>query len=144
MSIANIEAALADMRDALEQAEAAYQPAKNQLEILTNRLQVKQQTIATIRNRRNAGDDQPGDAAELALLAADTGALGLLVGYAQAKASARAPGAQRRALQAAQAQMQNVTGHAAFKAARDRVLHAEQVFLKRGASDCCSTRRRMV
>lgn len=119
---------------ALEQAEAAYQPAKNQLEMLTNRLQAKQQATATIRNRRNAGDDQPGDAAELALLAADTEALGLLVGDAQAKASASAPEAQRRALQAAQAQMQNVAGHAAFKAARDRVLQAEQVFLKAHAA----------
>ena len=73
-------------------------------------------------------------AAELALLAADTEALGLLVGDAQAKASASAPEAQRRALQAAQAQMQNVAGHAAFKAARDRVLQAEQVFLKAHAA----------
>ncbi|WP_443698718.1 hypothetical protein [Pseudomonas sp.] len=119
---------------ALEQAETAYQPVKNQLEMLTNRLQAKQQATAAIRTRRNAGDDQPGDAAELALLAADTEALGLLVGDSQAKASASAPDTQRRALQAAQAQMQNVAGHAAFKVARDRVLQAEQVFLKAHAA----------
>lgn len=123
---------------ALDQAEAARRPALQQLNMLTGRLQAKQQAAAAIRARRNAGDEQAGDAEALAMLTADIDGLGLLVGDSQIKASASDLEAQRRALQTAQAQMQSIAGRAAFKAARDRILQAEQVFLKAHTALICA------
>lgn len=112
---------VAQARAALERAEADHRPLVAQAERLAGRLAEKRTALEALRSRRLAGDEREGDAAEAALLQADSEALQLLVGDARIKASAAAPAAQQAALRAAELNLERVRAEAIYQQALRQV-----------------------
>ncbi|MDV7210773.1 hypothetical protein [Azotobacter beijerinckii] len=113
----------------LEKAEAEHKPHRQQLLQLSDRLQAKRRAIEVIQSRRAAGDEQPTDSNDLAMLAADADALGLMVGDARIKSDATSPAAARAALATAEAALLQARNRAAFRVAKVRVEQIETAFV---------------
>lgn len=128
-----IEAAareVARCRAALSAAETALKPIADQAERLTGRLNEKRAALGAIKARRLGGEENPSDAAEMAMLQADIDALQLLVDDARLKAqSADSRQQARTALAQAEAHLEMCRKRLAFDVARNRLAEAERVYL---------------
>lgn len=128
-----IEAAareVARCRAALSAAETALKPIADQAQLLTGRLNEKRASVEAIKARRLSGDEQPSDAAEMALLQADIDALQLLVDDARMKAQSADSRQQARAAMAtAEQQLEQARRQVEYRAALARVELAQEVFL---------------
>lgn len=128
-----IEAAareVARCRAAMSAAETALKPIADQAQLLTGRLNEKRASMEAIKARRLSGDEQPTDAAEMALLLADIDALQLLVDDARMKAqSADSRQQARAALATAEQQLEQARRQVEYRAALARVELAQEVFL---------------
>lgn len=128
-----IEAAareVARCRAALSAADTALKPIATQAEMLAGRLSEKRTAIDAIKARRLAGDERAGDAAELAMLQADSETLQLLADDARLKVQAADTRAvARAALATAEQQLEHARRQAEYRAALARVELAQEVFL---------------
>ncbi len=128
-----IEAAareVARCRAALSAAETALKPIADQAQRLTGRLNEKRAAVEAIKARRLSGDEQPTDAAEMAMLQADTEALQLLADDARLKAqSADSRQQARAALAQAEQQLEQARRQTEYRTALDRVELAQRIFL---------------
>lgn len=122
---------VARCRAALLSSEAALKPLAEQARMLSGRLSEKQGAISAIKARRLAGDERTDDAADLALLAADTEELQALVTDAHHKASAadERPAA-RMALNAAEQQLEQARRQGTYRKALERLKQAEAIYLE--------------
>lgn len=120
---------VAQARAALERAEADHRPLEAQAERLAGRLVEKRTALEALRSRRLAGDEREGDAAEAALLQADSEALQLLVGDARIKAGAATPAAQQAALRAAEQNLERVRAEAIYQQLQHQVRAIETALL---------------
>lgn len=129
-----IEAAAREVtrcRAALSAAETALKPIAAQAEMLAGRLSEKRTAISAIKTRRLSGDERAGDAAELALLQADSETLQLLADDARLKVQAAdIRAAARAALANAEQQLEQARRQAEYRSALERVSQAETVFLE--------------
>ncbi len=122
--------AVARARAALDKALAAQRPLIAQAELVGGRLRAKQEALEALKARRLAGDDRKGDAEEAALLSADIADIKLLADDSRFKATAAEPDKERSVLEDALNNLVRVEQRAVFNAAHERVLQAEQLFLK--------------
>lgn len=121
---------VARCRAAMSAAETALKPIADQAQLLTGRLNEKRASMEAIKARRLSGDEQPTDAAEMALLLADIDALQLLVDDARMKAqSADSRQQARAALATAEQQLEQARRQVEYRAALARVELAQEVFL---------------
>ncbi|SFO84678.1 hypothetical protein SAMN05216567_1034 [Variovorax sp. OK605] len=79
---------------ALADAQAPYAAAARDVAAVRTRLNVKEAALAEIRARRTGGDEQPGDAAQMAALSMDAEDLSHIVSGLQGDVDAVAPAVQ--------------------------------------------------
>lgn len=128
-AIANATARLAAARDRLAREDATYQAHKVKYITLSSRLGDKERTRDAILARRVTGDEKPGDAAEVALLAEDISSLKELVADAHRNAEQYRPAAARRMVEEAEGALRTAQSRAVFIAKQARLQELERAFL---------------
>lgn len=128
-AIANATARLAAARDRLAREDATYQAHKVKYITLSSRLGDKERTRDAILARRVTGDEKPGDAAEVALLAEDISSLKELVADAHRNAEQYRPAAARRMVEEAERALRTAQSRAVFIAKQARLQELERAFL---------------
>lgn len=123
-------AEVARCRAILAKAEAVHKPVVEKVATLQRRLAEKTGAIESIKCRRMAGDEHASDAADLAMLTADTEALRQLHDEAKLMAAESDTRPQARATLAGAEQLHALQlKKAAFAATVARVRHAETLFI---------------
>lgn len=120
---------LAAARDRLANEEAVYQQHNGKTITLRNRIADKERVRDAILARRRDGDEQAGDAAEVALLAEDISSLKELAADAHRNAEQYRPGTARRMVQEAESALLKAKAQAVFNTKQARLLELEQAFL---------------
>ncbi|CAN1579106.1 hypothetical protein MZ16F84_40740 [Escherichia coli] len=128
-AVANAAARLAAARDRLAREEATYQSHNGKYITLKNRLTDKERTRDAILARRVTGDEKPGDAAEVALLAEDISSLKELVADAHRNAEQYRPATSRRMVADAETELKKAQYRGVFLAKQARLQELERVFL---------------
>lgn len=129
-AVANAAARLAAAHDRLTREEATYRSHSEKYTNLQKRLQDKERSRDEILSRRVSGDSQPGDGAEVALLAEDISSLKELVATAHRNAEQYRPSAARRLATEAETALARVKSHAVFTAKQARLQELERAFLQ--------------
>ncbi|HDX8858934.1 TPA: hypothetical protein RQO47_003951 [Klebsiella michiganensis] len=128
-AIANATARLTAARDRLAREDATYQSHNSKYITLKNRLTDKERSRDAILARRVSGDEKPGDAAEVALLAEDISSLKELVADAHRNAEQYRPVTARRMVTEAEQALSKAHATAVFNAKQARVQELERAFL---------------
>ena len=128
-AIANATSRLTAARDRLAREETLYQSHNSKHITLKNRLTDKERARDAILARRVTGDEKPGDAAEVALLAEDISSLRELVADAHRNAEQYRPTTARRMVADAEKALSEAHARAVFNAKQARVLELERAFL---------------
>ncbi|HIC0149570.1 TPA: hypothetical protein ACWZMF_005117 [Klebsiella pneumoniae] len=128
-AIANATSRLTAARDRLAREETLYQSHNSKHITLKNRLTDKERARDAILSRRVTGDEKPGDAAEVALLAEDISSLKELVADAHRNAEQYRPTTARRMVADAEKALSEAHARAVFNAKQARVLELERAFL---------------
>lgn len=128
-AIANATSRLTAARDRLAREETLYQSHNSKHITLKNRLTDKERARDAILARRVTGDEKPGDAAEVALLAEDISSLKELVADAHRNAEQYRPTTARRMVADAEKALSEAHARAVFNAKQARVLELERAFL---------------
>lgn len=129
-AITSAAARLSAARDRLVREEAVFKSHNDKHISLSSRLNDKERTRDAILARRVAGDEKPGDAAEVALLAEDISSLKELVSSARLNAEQYRPNTARSLVTEAETALKNVQSRAVFVAKQARLQELERAFLQ--------------
>lgn len=129
-AVANAAARLAAARDRLAREEATYRSHSEKYATLQKRLQDKERSRDEILARRRSGDEKPGDAAEVALLAEDISSLKEMVADAHRNAEQYRPNTARRMVSEAEAGLAQAQTRAVLRAKQERVKALEAAFIE--------------
>lgn len=119
---------LAQARTALAKADVPQAAAIAERDALRARLEPKAIELEAIRARRSAGDEQPGDAANMVALGMDIEDLGNMLAPLEAAVAAAAPAAQQRAVVDAEAALVAAQRRAVVDGMAERVRLLEAHF----------------
>lgn len=128
-AVSNAAARLAAVRDRLNREEATYQSHNAKYLNLKGRLTHKEHIRDEILARRVTGDEKPGDAAEVALLAEDISSLKELVADAHRNAERFRPNTSRRTVADAEAELAKAQSRSVYFAKQARLQELERAFL---------------
>lgn len=129
-AIAQAVSRLTYARERLAREESVYREHSNKHSVLADRLSEKERSRDAILSRRITGDEKPGDAAEIALLAADISSLKELVADAHRNAEQYRPTTALRLVADAEKALDTAKKSAVFNAKQARVLALEQAFIQ--------------
>lgn len=129
-AIAQAVSRLTYARERLALEEGVYREHSNKHSVLADRLSEKERSRDAILSRRITGDEKPGDAAEIALLAADISSLKELVADAHRNAEQYRPTTALRLVADAEKALDTAKKSAVFSAKQARVLALEQAFIQ--------------
>lgn len=119
---------LAQARSGLKKANVPHDVAIAERDALRARLEPKSRELESIRARRSAGDEQPGDAATMTALSMDIKDLGRMLAPLEAAVVAAAPAAQQRAVVDAEAALVVAQSRAVVDGMAERVRLLEAHF----------------
>ena len=128
-AIASAASRLSYARDRLAREEATYQSHNGKYITLKNRLNDKERSRDAILARRVTGEEKPGDAAEVALLAEDISSLKELVAEAHRNAEQYRPSTARRMVADAETELKKAQSRSVFLAKQARLQELERAFL---------------
>lgn len=129
-AIASAAARLSAARDRLAREEAVFKSHNDKHLALSSRLNDKERARDAILARRVTGDEKPGDAAEVSLLAEDISGLKELVSNARLNAEQYKPNTARRMVTEAEAALTKAQSRAVFVAKQARLQELERAFLQ--------------
>lgn len=129
-AIASAAARLSAALDRLQREEATYNSHNEKFIALNSRLNEKERIRDAILARRVSGDEKPGDAAEVALLAEDISSLKEMVSNARLNAEQYRPNTARRMATEAETVLKNAQSRAVFVAKQARLKELERAFLQ--------------
>lgn len=129
-AIASAASRLSAARDRLAREEVVFKSHNDKYLTLCSRLNDKECTRNAILARRVTGNEKPGDAAEVSLLAEDISSLKELVSNARLNAEQYKPNTAHRMVAEAEAALIKAQSRAVFVAKQARLQELERAFLK--------------